>query len=160
MVRDQRRYMASRAVKPAALLRGVLIGLVCMMSAPAWAGAPAPAITFVPAQPSSRDTIDAYLSESDCGQTTTFVVSGSQITISTSPPTGCGTPPPVTLAPLGTLPAGTYQVQWYESGVLAATAPLVVTGAVDATPLLQPWGTLLLAAGCAMLAFARRRRRA
>jgi hypothetical protein len=141
-------------------LRWIMLVLACVLSVPAWCGTPAPAITFVPAHPTSRDSTVATLSVPNCGTTSTFVVNGAQITVTTSAPGGCGTPPPFTTVTLGALPAGTYQVQWFEQQVLTATAPLVVAAvAVDSTPLLQPWALLLLAGACAALAFAKLRRR-
>jgi len=140
---------------------GILLALACVSSVPAWAGADAPTITFVPAHPTSSDSIVAYLSVVDCGQTTSFVVTGAQITVTTGASGGCGTPPPVTMVTLGVLPAGTYQVQWFEQQQLAASAQLVIAAAVtDPTPLLQPWALLLLAAACGALAFAKLPRRA
>jgi len=156
MAGNRRGHAGSVSGSVVAPLRWTLLALSCLLSAPVLSGTP-PTITFTPAHPTTRDMINAFLSVPDCGSTTTFVVSGAQITISTSPPTFCGTPPPVTLATLGALPAGSYQVQWFEAQVLTATAPLVVTAAADPTPLLQPWALLLVVAGCGALAFAKLR---
>jgi hypothetical protein len=106
-------------------LRPVLLLLIVWCGS-AFAGA-SPAITFSPVNPIAGDTIIATLSMPTCGGMTTMVVAARQITLTTVEG-GCGVPPPTTMATLGPLGAGTYQVQWLiaPSQTPVATAILIV----------------------------------
>ena len=158
MAANGNRYAAAALGSVARGLGRLLFVVSCVLPMPALAGTQ-PTIAFLPAHPTSRDEVIARLSVSDCGQTTTHVLAGTLITITTSAPTGCGTPPPETRETLGLLSPGTYQVQWYEQQQLTASAPLVVTGAPDPAPSLQPVTLLLLSLACGALGLAKFRRR-
>lgn len=147
------------------LLRSALLVLAVFWSAgfwsaSSWAGSVAPTITFAPVHPNSLDSIVATLSVPNCGSATTVVVAAAQINITTGEAGGCGVPPPITVATVGYLPAGIYQVQWFTfSGgqIPVATATLAVTLGVPATPVvptpvLDMWAKVLCALGLAALA--------
>ena len=125
---------------------GLLMLSLVLWSASVFAGT-APSLTFTPPNPTSSDSIIATLGMATCGGTTTSVVAATQITITTVEGL-CGVPPPVTLATLEPLAAGTYQVQWLvaPSQTPVATATLIVAAATvsDPAPALQPWAILLM----------------
>ena len=150
-------FATTAVTRVIARLRWAALALACLC-APAFAGTPL-TLTFKPAAPTSRDHIAVTLSETTCGPSISYTIVGALVNI-TSVDSACGTPPPSTATTVGPLPAGNYQVQWFISPrqTPEATAPLVVTAALDSTPLLRPWALLLLTFICGVFALASFRR--
>jgi len=134
--------------------------LLALLVDSAFAGTVASSISFVPPNPTSSDSVTAYLNDPGCG-TSTAKVDGFQITATTVPGQVCFTGPPIAVT-LGRLPAGSYQMQWFFSTLQLpiATAPLLVTQgvALGNAPMLGMFALLLLLLGCALLAWRALRR--